>query len=62
MLRLGVRVLLLFVGPFFVLSFVPICMLFLAPAYDVTSCEEIQCFLAALFLSENNTCARITFP
>jgi hypothetical protein len=35
MLVLGVRVLLLFLSPFFMLSFVPICMLFPAPAYDV---------------------------
>jgi hypothetical protein len=40
MLRLGVRVLLLLVSPFFVSSFVAICMLFPAPAYDVvvTAC------------------------
>jgi hypothetical protein len=36
-LRLGVRVLLLLVSLFFLLSFVPICMLFPAPAYDVTT-------------------------
>jgi hypothetical protein len=34
MLRLGVRVLLLFISPFCVLLFVPICMLFPALAYD----------------------------
>jgi hypothetical protein len=34
MLRLGVRVLLLVVSPFFVLSCVPLCTLFPALAYD----------------------------
>jgi hypothetical protein len=40
LLRLGVRVLLLFVSPSFVLSFVPICVLCSAPAHDdvVNSC------------------------
>jgi hypothetical protein len=44
MLRHGVHVLLLFVSPFFALSFVPICMLFLVPVYDVvTSCVDVHC-------------------
>jgi hypothetical protein len=34
MLWLGVSVLLLFVRPFFVLSFVLICVMFCAPAFD----------------------------
>jgi hypothetical protein len=49
MFRLGVLVLLLFVSPFFVLSYVSICMLFPAPVYDVvTSCVwTFECSIGA---------------